>query len=46
MIAVMSGSAAGALGVLAYLAAGGGLLGVFLGVTVATVVLTMSARWW
>ena len=46
MIAVMSGSAAGALGVLAYLAAGGGLLGLFLGVAVATVVLVVTCRWW
>ena len=46
MIATMSGCAAGGLGVLAYLAAGGGLLGLFLGVAVATVVLVVSCRWW
>lgn len=46
MIAVVSGSAAGGLGVLAYLAAGGGLFGLFLGVAVATVVLVVTCRWW
>ena len=46
MIATLSGGAAGALGVLAYLAVGGGLLGLFLGVTVATVVLVATCRWW
>ena len=46
MIAVLSGSAAGGLGVLAFLAAGSGLFGVFLGVTVATVVLVVTCRWW
>ena len=44
--AIMSGSAAGALGVLAYLAGGGGLFGLFLGVTVATLVLVVTCRWW
>lgn len=46
MIATLSGGAAGALGVLAYLAVGGGLLGLLLGVTVATTVLVVSSRWW
>ena len=46
MIATLSGSAAGALGVLAYLAVGGGLLGLFLGVAVATEVLVVTCRWW
>lgn len=46
MIAVLSGSAAGGLGVLAFLAVGGGPLGVVLGVLVATLILTNTTRWW
>ena len=46
MIAVLCGAIAGFVGVLAYLAAGGGLFGLFLGVAVATVVLVVTCRWW
>ena len=46
MIALLCGAIAGFVGVSAYLAVGGGLLGLLLGAAVATVVLVVTARWW
>ena len=46
MIALLCGAIAGFVGVAVYLAVGGGLLGLLLGVLAVTVILTTPARWW